>query len=295
VELKWCRADGIPRSAPALLAAPLVVLALAACDVGPQQNERAPTESRERPGGSVLAARRAEVRFATTDGVLLSGSLTVPRRRAPAVILVHQLGSDRHDWDGFVPVLDRAGFATLAYDTRGMGRSLSRWPGKQRYFPPRDEQRYLEAMVRDVEAALRFLRGRRDLNHERIAVMGASLGANVAYASSAAARATVALSPVPLRDALRPSGGSPRGVLFISSRLEAAAALELVQTVRPPRLTMLARDPEGHGVALLREPAVRRAILDWLRSQLLGERRDGGGQRSEEGGELSRRGRTAGL
>ena len=41
--------------------------------------------------------------------------------------------------------------------------------------------------------------------------------------------------------------------------------LELAQTVRQPRLTMLAQDPEGHGVALLREPAVRRAILDWLR------------------------------
>jgi dienelactone hydrolase len=180
-----------------------------------------------------------------------------------------------------VPVLERAGFATLAYDTRGMGRSLSRWPSKQRYYPPRDEERYLETMPRDVAAALHFLRARRGVNPERIAVIGATLGANVAYASSAdprAARATVALSPVPLRDTLRPHRRSPRGVLFISSRLEAAAVLELAQTVSEPRLTMLAQDPEGHGVALLREPAVRRAILDWLRSQLLGERRDGGGQ-----------------
>ncbi len=261
----------LSRSALAALAASLIALALEACDRSPQQDERAPTVSGERPGGSALATRRAEVRFATTDGVLLSGSLTVPRPRAPVVILVHQFGSDRHDWDGFVPVLDRAGFATLAYDTRGMGRSLSRWPGKARYFPPRDERRYLEEMPRDVAAALRFLRDRRGVDTERTAVIGASLGANVAYASSAAARATVALSPVPLRDALRPRGRGPRGVLFNSSRMEAAAVLEHEQTVREARLTMLAGDPEGHGVALLREPAVRRAILDWLRSHLFGK------------------------
>jgi pimeloyl-ACP methyl ester carboxylesterase len=281
MERRWWRADRIPRSAPALLAAPLVALALAACDAGPQQDERPRAASGGGAPGAELAARRSEVRFATTVGVLVSGTLTTRTRPAPVVILVHQFGSDRHDWDGFVPMLDRTGFATLAYDTRGMGRSLSRWPSKQRYFPPRDEERYLEEMPRDVAAALRFLRGRRDVDVERIGVVGASLGANVAYASSAApraARATVALSPAPLRDALRPRLRSPHGVLFISSRLEAAAMLELAQTVREPRLTMLARDPEGHGVALLREPAVRRAILDWLRSHLFGERRDGGGR-----------------
>jgi alpha-beta hydrolase superfamily lysophospholipase len=278
VELRSRAAVRISRSALAALAASLVALALAACDAGPGQDERAPKKSGERPPGSALAVRRADVGFATSDGVLLSGSLAVPRPRAPAVILVHQFGSDRHDWDGFVPVLNRAGFATLAYDTRGMGRSLSRWPSKQRYFPPRDEERYVEAMPRDVAAGLRFLRARRDVDAERIAIVGASIGANVAYASSASARASVALSPVPLRDTLRPRRPRPRGVLFISSRLEAAAVLELAPTVREPTLNMLARDPEAHGIALLREPAVRGAILDWLRSHLFAGRRDGRGR-----------------
>jgi alpha-beta hydrolase superfamily lysophospholipase len=254
-----------------MVAGPIVALVLASCDAGSQNDEPA-TGAGERPPGSALSARRTEVQFATGDGVRLSGSLTVPQRRAPVIVLVHQFGSDRHDWDGFVPVLDRAGFATLAYDTRGMGRSLSRWPSKQRYLPPRDEERYLEAMPRDVTSALRFLEARRDVDAERIAIVGASHGANVA------ARAIVALSPVPLRDTLRPRRPSPRGVLFISSRLEAAAVLELARTVREPTLTMLARDPEAHGVALLREPGVRRAIVDWLRSLLFGERRDGRGR-----------------
>jgi pimeloyl-ACP methyl ester carboxylesterase len=260
-----------------MVAAPIVALVLASCDSG-SRNDEPPTGAGERPLGSALSAQRTEVQFATGDGVLLSGSLTVPQRRAPVIVLVHQFDSDRHDWDGFVPVLDRAGFATLAYDTRGMGRSLSRWPSKQRYLPRSDEERYLEAMPRDVAAALRFLRTEESVDADRIAVVGASHGANVAYASSAAARATVALSPVPLRDTLRPRQPSPRGVLFISSRLEAAAVLRLASIVREPRLTMLAQDPEGHGVALLREPAVRRAILDWLRSHLLDGRSDRAGR-----------------
>lgn len=258
--------------------ASLVALALAACDRGPGRDERPAGVSGERQGGSALAARRAEVRFATRDGVLLSGSLTRPGRRAPVAVLVHQFGSDRHDWDGSVPVLDRAGFATLAYDTRGMGRSLSRWPSKERYLPPRDEERYLETMRRDVAAALRFLRARGDVDARRIAVLGAGHGANVAYASSAApraARTTVALSPVLLREALRARRRSPRDVLFISSRLEAAAVLELAPTVAEPSRNMLARDPEAHGVSLLTEPGVRRAILDWLRSHLSDGRRGG--------------------
>jgi pimeloyl-ACP methyl ester carboxylesterase len=226
------------RTAPAVVAVSTAALAVASCDGESRQDERPRIATRVQAPGATLAARRAEVRFATTDGVLLSGSLTVPRPRARAVILVHHFGSDRHDWDGFVPVLDRAGFATLAYDTRGMGRSLSRWPSKQRYFPPPSKERYLEAMPGDVAAALRFVSSRQDVDPERIAVIGSSHGANVAYASSArprAARATVALSPVLLRDALRPRTRSPRRVLFISSRLEAAAVLKLAQAVRKPK------------------------------------------------------------
>jgi alpha-beta hydrolase superfamily lysophospholipase len=187
MRLRWRAEVRGSRSVPAMVMALLVALVLMACDTG-SRNDALPTDSEERPPDSALSARRTEVQFPTVDGVLLSGSLTVPQRRAPVMVLVHQFGSDRHHWDGFVPVLDRVGFATLAYDTRGMGRSLSRWPSKERYFPPHDEDRYLEAMPRDVAAALRFLQARRGVDAERVAVLGAGHGANVAYASSAAPR-----------------------------------------------------------------------------------------------------------
>jgi hypothetical protein len=77
-------------------------------------------------------------------------------------------------------------------------------------------------------------------------------GANVAYASSGAVprvRATVALAPVSLRTALRPGGSlRPHGVLFVSSRTEAAASLELAADARPPKRTLLASSADRHGV-----------------------------------------------
>lgn len=88
----------------------------------------------------------------------------------PAVVLLHTCGGIRphvsEDWPSF---LTRHGFATLTVDTfgsRGAGRcpeakSLGRLP-----------------MWRDAYGALDYLANRHDIDGDRIAVMGFSLGAN---------------------------------------------------------------------------------------------------------------------
>ncbi len=256
-----------------VVAAAGLALGLGACNAGDDDPSRRQPGARTGSGQSGASARNTEdVQFHTRDGVLLSGTLTVPRRGAPVVVLIHQLGSDRHDWDGFLPALERARYATLAYDTRGMGRSLSRWPSKTRYRPPMETANYLESMPRDVAAALSFLRRRGDIDSGRVALVGASLGANIAHAAAGAheqVRATVVLSPgLPPPGVLRPKGSRPRAVLFASSRIEAAPVLELLDTVREPRLNILGSDAEAHGVGLLGDRRIRRAILDWLERHL---------------------------
>jgi len=65
--------------------------------------------------------------------------------------------------------------------------------------PGTDRAAYVATMRRDVAAALRYLRGREDIDGERIAVVGSSVGGNVAIAASGlrgGSRATVAVSPV---------------------------------------------------------------------------------------------------
>lgn len=62
-----------------------------------------------------------DVSFVASDGYKLSGTLWTPdsKERHSVVILSHQFNSTRHDYDAFMPILLKNGYAILAYDTRG--------------------------------------------------------------------------------------------------------------------------------------------------------------------------------
>lgn len=246
----------------------LAALVVAACGGTDRQREAA--DATFGPG--------TEVTYETEDGVRISATLRLPparaTRAAPAVVLVHQLGGDRHDSNALLPALGRAGYATLAYDIRGTGRSNGMVDGTV-FRPGTDRGAYLASMSRDVAAALSFLRGRRDIDGRRLAVIGSSLGANIAIAASVARggqAATVAVSPVvaaapsPVPDPRR----RPRGVLLIADRAEIGAAWTLARHLdRPKRVTLAQR--EGHGVKLLPDQPVQEEIVEWLARHLRGK------------------------
>jgi len=243
----------------------LAALAVAAC--GGTDRERTPATS--------TFGRGTEVTYATEDGVRISATLRLPpggaTRRAPAVVLVHQLGGDRHDFNALLPALGRAGYATLAYDIRGMGRSNGMVDGTV-FRPGTDRDAYRATMLRDVTAALDFLRRRRDIDGERLAVIGSSLGANVAIAASAARRgpaATVAVSPVAGAAPVSSLDRRLRGILLIADRAEIGSVWTLARRLdRPKRVTLAQR--EGHGVMLLPDRSVQAEIVEWLARHLRG-------------------------
>jgi alpha-beta hydrolase superfamily lysophospholipase len=211
-------------------------------------------------GGAGDPAPRAaalEVRFRASDGVVIGGTLRpAARPHAPAMILSPQSGGDRHDFDGFVATLHRAGYTTLAYDDRAQGdRSGGAW---------------FAHLPRDVAGAVAFLRRRPEADPARIGMLGASLGASLAVlaigtSSRESLRAAVALSPTdaPL---VRPPGTRPHDVLFVADENEIAGARALARITRGAR-TLEIRGG-GHGVALLAAPRVRRAIIAWLGERL---------------------------
>jgi uncharacterized protein len=114
-------------------------------------------------------------------GFTIAGTITTPavpgRLRHPAVILV--AGSGPVDRDAIVagiPIftqlaaaLAERGFVVLRYDKRGVGQSGGR-----------TEVATLSDYADDVVAAFRWLRGRRDVDRDRIAVVGHSEGAALA-------------------------------------------------------------------------------------------------------------------
>lgn len=245
----------------------VLALGVAGClgDGGDEAPERREPGSSARPPASATALGRA-VEIPTRDGVAISASFApAGGGRAPAVVLLHQLGSDREDFAGFAPGLHRRGIATLAIDLRSMGRSLSRFPSKERYVPPRDETRLLRLMQRDVEAAVRFLQSRREVDPRRIAIVGLGGGGSLAWrASGSRVRGAVALGPaIPVDDLPPLRSRPPRGVLFATQRLQAALAHDLSRITERPKRVVLAHGELG-GAGLLVDPAIQREVLAWL-------------------------------
>ncbi len=109
-----------------------------------------------------------DVRFTTSDGLTLSGWYVPSRNRAAVIVFPAsgRSGSQEH-----VAMLARHGYGVLIFDPRGTGESEGdpyRWGGEQ-----------------DVEAALDYLRGRPDIDPDRIGGLGLSLGGELMLQTAA--------------------------------------------------------------------------------------------------------------
>jgi alpha-beta hydrolase superfamily lysophospholipase len=109
------------------------------------------------------------------------------------------LGHNRSDWNSFASTLSNKNndYAVLSIDLRGHGESTTSQNGNTisfQSFTPDD----FNKMVLDVKAAKQFLITQKNINLSNIAIVGASIGANVALnyaASDPSIKAVVLLSP----------------------------------------------------------------------------------------------------
>lgn len=113
-----------------------------------------------------------EVTFPTPDGVVLSGWY-LPSRNGAAVALLHGSGSTRSDVLDHAVVLADHGYGVLLFDARGHGLSGGRamdlgWYGDE-----------------DVIGAVSFLVDQPDVDAERIAAVGMSMGGEEAIGAAA--------------------------------------------------------------------------------------------------------------
>lgn len=110
----------------------------------------------------------------------LSATLHLPPRQGPhpAVVLVH--GSGRltgGDVAGAaLAPLRRMGFAVLAYDKRGVGRSTGVYSG----IGPANSTEMFDLLASDALAAVHALRARRDIDPRRVGLLGYSQGGWIA-------------------------------------------------------------------------------------------------------------------
>lgn len=218
-----------------------------------------------------LEAREQRVSFRTSDGVTISATWFEPSvRPAPAVILVHMLGRSRRDWDSLGSRLADAGVGALALDLRGHGDSahVSVAEGTADY----------SAMVHDVEAGRRYLATRSDVQHARIGIAGASLGANLAAlhaAADAGVTSVALLSPsldyrgLRIEGAVRKYGSRPILMVVGDDDAYSRRSAEELKKAGGGIRELLTLTAAGHGTNMLgRSPELGPALVAWFQRTL---------------------------
>ncbi|MCY4020987.1 MAG: alpha/beta fold hydrolase [Chloroflexi bacterium] len=134
-------------------------------------------------------------------------------KEAPAIIALHMLNSQRAAYAPIIPDLRAAGYALLNVDMRGHGDSGG--------------ARDWDAAIADIADWIAWLETEGHLNQSGLAIMGASIGANVAIiscAESALCAGAIALSPGLDYRGVKPESALVDGLADGTALLVAAAA-----------------------------------------------------------------------
>lgn len=194
------------------------------------------------------------------------------------LLLVHMMPATKESWQGLAENLQRFGYESLALDLRGHGESDG-GPNGYQNFSDAEHQ----ASIQDLESAWKFLK-ERGAKGEKTAVIGASIGANLAIqflTRHPEVKRGVFLSPgnyrglnsAELVKILQPD----QQIIFAASRQDDRAAgnnavqdenyFKLASQVRRRHLILF--DGAGHGTDLLKlkseldlETAIKKFLED---------------------------------
>ncbi|MBI4568435.1 MAG: alpha/beta fold hydrolase [Planctomycetes bacterium] len=222
-----------------------------------------------------------DIQFLSADDVGLHGSLfRHPTERGRLVVLLHQLGADRATLRDFALNVRGAGYNVLTLDLRGHGESVSR-AGEPLFAADLTPDDFVR-MAQDLSAAVAAARARAHLKEAAVALVGFSLGANVAWRHAAGdptTRAVALVSPGSDIAGLRLEDGAAgftRPLLVVAAEQDVAGlrgALMAQDLAGGPKQSLIVAGA-AHGQALLASEqhgaAVRAAILDFLARHLAG-------------------------
>ncbi len=217
-------------------------------------------------GAAAASARAREVSFKTRDGWTIEARYHPPRRGADVVVLVHGLGSSSNEWTDFSPELWRLGLGTLAIDLRGHGGSLAGPRGREDFTDFDQREEWPEA-VQDVLAAAAYLR-RRKVAARRIALMGASIGANLVSQAALRLKSSpwvALLSPGEDYHGVSPADLSGRRVLLAASPPDAYAYGTCLEMAGRMRGSAFLAAVGGHGVQMFQDPRFEAELLAWIK------------------------------
>jgi dienelactone hydrolase len=218
--------------------------------------------------GCSSAPSTMKVDLTTSDAVNLKATYYSPKNstvRADALLLLHEAYDDSRSWDSFGRAAQERGYAVLALDLRGHGQSGG-------------EKTFDSTMDNDVDAALAWLKASPAVNSDRIGIVGASLGANLALRGGAhypEIKSVILLSPgmllwqIDIAKAIVDYGSRP--LLLVASKEDAYPA-GTVQTLNEQALgyhQLQIYPGAEHGTKMMApHPDLVPLMLDWLQKTI---------------------------
>jgi pimeloyl-ACP methyl ester carboxylesterase len=200
------------------------------------------------------------------DGLQISGDLYMPTADAPlpGVLLLHMMSTDRTVWGNFPEELAKACYTVLNVDLRGHGQTGG-------------EVDWEQAQL-DIPQILQALGEMEGVNPESLAILGASIGANLALTGGAdvpAVRTVVLLSPgldyagVTTLDAMERYGERPVLIAVSDQDTYAADSSRQLADAALGEFDLIVYEGTAHGRDMFNsQSGLQQIILDWLASYL---------------------------
>lgn len=127
---------------------------------------------------------KKDIEVQTKDARIIKATITYVNianlKKYPAVLLLHSIGYSSDDWGSLIPELNNAGYAVIAMDLRGHGKSIYTADFKMKdwtFFTNKTFQKYPS----DVVALMNQVQNQvKNLDFNNYAIVGADVGANTA-------------------------------------------------------------------------------------------------------------------
>jgi dienelactone hydrolase len=219
---------------------------------------------------------QTHVDFPTEDGWTIRGDLFLPKTfpavRVPGVVLLSEPGWTERSMYGdyLVAELEKVGIVSLAIDMRGTGRTL----GKKDFvnFSPKE----IDGFQQDIKAAIKFLASQKNVDPQRIGIVGPGLVANYAVLEASenpAVQAVVLISgtlSAAARDYIKGREGLP--ILYLAGEDDKPSVKEMADAYSESKSEdsgfMMAW---GHGTNIFPlSPEPQERIAEWLSNNLAG-------------------------
>lgn len=205
------------------------------------------------------SASGVDVEISAADGKTLYGSYFAADGDAKGVMLLHELYTNRSSWTPLVQPLLDAGFKVLAVDLRGYGKTKGKINWK--------------AAQQDTVAWADWLKAQAGV--QSVAVVGSSMGANLALNGCAAINGcvgAVALSPglnyfgVKTTDAVQ--AGFPALIVYADRDTYPKTDVPKMQELGGDHLEILVYSGRTHGIGLFKDhDDLAGKIVNWLASK----------------------------